>query len=36
MFKEDQDAIRRLTSTLAEHSGVVNGKAKPHPRNPDL
>ena len=32
MFKEDQDAIRRLTSTLAEHSSVVNGKAKPHPQ----
>lgn len=31
MFKEDQDAIRRLTSTLAEHSSVLNGKAKPQP-----
>ncbi|AKA85911.1 Transcriptional regulator, Cro/CI family [Pseudomonas synxantha] len=29
MFKEDQDAIRRLTSTLAEHSSVLNGKSKP-------
>ncbi|AUG06992.1 helix-turn-helix domain-containing protein [Pseudomonas sp. S09G 359] len=28
MFKEDQDAIRRLTSTLAEHSVSSNGKAK--------
>ena len=28
MFKEDQDAIRRLTSTLAEHSFHLNGKAK--------
>lgn len=27
--KDDQDAIRRLTSTLAEHSLTVNGKAKP-------
>ncbi|WP_338480467.1 helix-turn-helix transcriptional regulator [Pseudomonas trivialis] len=26
MFKEDQDAIRRLTSTLAEHSLTVNGR----------
>ncbi|MGZ9706959.1 helix-turn-helix domain-containing protein [Pseudomonas sp. GNP013] len=26
MFKEDQDAIRRLTSTLAEHSLKVNGR----------
>ena len=33
MFKEDQDAIRRLTSTLAEHSSVVNGKAKSHPQD---
>ena len=32
MFKEDQDAIRRLTSTLAEHSSVVNGKAKSPPQ----
>lgn len=30
MFKEDQDAIRRLTSTLAEHCVSVNGKAKSH------
>ncbi len=29
MFKEDQDAIRRLTSTLAEHSASQNGKPKP-------
>ncbi len=29
MFKEDQDAIRRLTSTLAEHSVLQNGKLKP-------
>ncbi|HEC54352.1 MAG TPA: XRE family transcriptional regulator [Gammaproteobacteria bacterium] len=29
MFKEDQDAIRRLTSTLAEHSISLNGKIKP-------
>jgi transcriptional regulator with XRE-family HTH domain len=29
MFKEDQDAIRRLTTTLAEHSLTLNGKAKP-------
>ncbi|MCP2053745.1 UNVERIFIED_ORG: transcriptional regulator with XRE-family HTH domain [Pseudomonas fluorescens] len=29
MFKEDQDAIRRLTSTLAEHSVALNGKIKP-------
>ncbi|MCP1505879.1 transcriptional regulator with XRE-family HTH domain [Pseudomonas marginalis] len=30
MFKEDQDAISRLTSTLAEHSATmkVNGKFK--------
>ena len=28
MFKEDQAAIRRLTSTLAEHSVSSNGKAK--------
>ena len=33
MFKEDQAAIRRLTSTLAEHSSFVNGKAKP--QSPD-
>lgn len=30
MFKEDQDAIRRLTSTLAEHSSAMNGKIKAH------
>jgi hypothetical protein len=29
MFKEDQDAIRRLTTTLAEHSAAKNGKLKP-------
>ncbi|CRM46559.1 MULTISPECIES: helix-turn-helix domain-containing protein [Pseudomonas] len=29
MFKEDQDAIRRLTSTLAKHCVAVNEKAKP-------
>ena len=29
MFKEDQDAIRRLTATLAEHSAASNGKIKP-------
>ncbi len=29
MFKEDQDAIRHLTTTLAEHSLTLNGKAKP-------
>ena len=28
MLKEDQDAIRRLTSTLAEHSVSQNGKHK--------
>lgn len=28
MLKEDQDAIRRLTSTLAEHSSSLNGKTK--------
>jgi len=30
MFKEDQDAIHRLTSTLAEHSSmlIMNGKSK--------
>lgn len=33
MFKEDQDAIRRLTSTLAEHSGSLNGKIKPQPQD---
>ena len=33
MFKEDQDAIRRLTSTLAEHSFHLNGKAKPQPQD---
>ncbi len=32
MFKEDQDAIRRLTSTLAEHCSVVNGKSPPIPK----
>jgi transcriptional regulator with XRE-family HTH domain len=29
MFKEDQDAIRRLTATLAEHSSTQNGKSRP-------
>jgi hypothetical protein len=29
MFKEDQDAIRRLTTTLAEPSLTLKGKAKP-------
>ncbi|MBN2977196.1 helix-turn-helix domain-containing protein [Pseudomonas lactucae] len=29
MIKEDQDAIRRLASTLAKHSISLNGKAKP-------
>ena len=29
MFKEDQDAIHRLTTTLAEHSAAKNGKLKP-------
>ncbi|MGE1153310.1 helix-turn-helix domain-containing protein [Pseudomonas sp. ICMP 460] len=29
MFKEDQDAIRRLTTTLAEHSAAQSGKLKP-------
>jgi len=33
MFKEDQDAIRRLTSTLAEHSSSLNGKIKPQPQD---
>ena len=33
MVKEDQDAIRRLTSTLAEHSLSRNGKIKPHPQD---
>ena len=33
MFKEDQAAIRRLTSTLAEHSSALNGKAKPQPQD---
>ena len=33
MFKEDQDAIRRLTSTLAEHSAASNGKSKPQPQD---
>ena len=28
MFKEDQDAIRRLTNTLAEHSSVASGKPR--------
>ncbi|NWB54120.1 helix-turn-helix domain-containing protein [Pseudomonas sp. F8002] len=28
MLKEDQDAIRRLTTTLAEHSASMNGKTK--------
>jgi hypothetical protein len=32
-FKEDQDAILRLTSTLAEHSSIVNGKTKPQPQD---
>lgn len=33
MFKEDQAAIRRLTSTLAEHSAAQNGKNKLRPQN---
>ncbi len=33
MFKEDQDAIRRLTTTLAEHSAIQNGKPKPQPQD---
>ncbi len=33
MFEEDQAAIRRLTSTLAEHSVAINGKAKPQPQD---
>ncbi|AQT95180.1 MULTISPECIES: helix-turn-helix domain-containing protein [Pseudomonas] len=33
MFKEDQAAIRRLTSTLAEHSVLQNGKTKPQPQD---
>ncbi|MDT9632562.1 MULTISPECIES: helix-turn-helix domain-containing protein [Pseudomonas] len=33
MFKEDQAAIRRLTSTLAEHSIAMNGKPKPQPQD---
>ena len=33
MFKEDQAAIRRLTSTLAEHSVLHNGKIKPQPQD---
>ncbi len=33
MFKEDQDAIRRLNSTLAEHSFAHNGKTKPQPQD---
>lgn len=28
MLKEDQDAIRRLTATLAEHSLSINGKVR--------
>ncbi|WLH66685.1 helix-turn-helix domain-containing protein [Pseudomonas sp. FP2309] len=31
MFKEDQDAIRRLTSTLAEHCILQNGRSKAQP-----
>lgn len=33
MLKEDQDALRRLTSTLAEHSFALNGKIKLQPHN---
>jgi transcriptional regulator with XRE-family HTH domain len=33
MFKEDQDAIRHLTTTLAEHSSTRNGKPKPQPQD---
>lgn len=33
MFKEDQDAIRRLTTTLAEHSSAHNGKSRPLPQD---
>ncbi|WP_339532294.1 helix-turn-helix transcriptional regulator [Pseudomonas mucidolens] len=32
MFKEDQDAIRRLTSSLAEHSSGLNGKTPSTPK----
>lgn len=32
MFKEDQDAIRRLTSTLAEYSSDLNGKTPAKPK----
>ncbi|PMV18533.1 MULTISPECIES: helix-turn-helix domain-containing protein [unclassified Pseudomonas] len=32
MFKEDQAAIRRLTSSLAEHSVSLNGKSRPQPQ----
>lgn len=31
MFKEDQDAIRRLTSSLAEHSSTLSGKIRSVP-----
>jgi transcriptional regulator with XRE-family HTH domain len=31
LLKEDQDAIRRLTSSLAEHSFSANGKTRPSP-----
>ena len=31
MFKEDQAAIGRLASSLAEHSVVLNGKTGPQP-----
>jgi transcriptional regulator with XRE-family HTH domain len=33
LFKEDQEAIRRLTSTLAEHSLSRTGKTKPAPQD---
>ncbi|KAB0516870.1 MULTISPECIES: helix-turn-helix domain-containing protein [Pseudomonas] len=33
MFKEDQAAIRRLTSSLAEHSVSLNGKSRPQPQD---
>ena len=33
MFKEDQDAIRRLTSSMAEHSSTLNGKTKAQPKD---
>ncbi|AZF20751.1 Transcriptional regulator, Cro/CI family [Pseudomonas sp. R4-35-07] len=33
LFKEDQEAIRRLTSTLAEHSLSRHGKTKPAPQD---